>query len=407
MMITPVAAAPAATTTDGVTPPGGEGFEETMAAILGLAMQAPAAAPTQAALPEAAQPTTVVVPSEGTHVQASTVLPEPGAVTAPAMDTTVELPEASSPEAPTPTAPTLPHPGVRFPERRVATPAVGIATPAAALDAPGGEAPIAPAVAGEKTQPSVASRVDSASVDVTQVTLPVGAAAAVASAMPTGSPVVPTTDAPRARLQESGPIGQVGAIGPVGAAGAGATTRRAEPLEPTMQPATEPVPVGQTAVEERPVTKGERRNADTPSMPGPTRSDTPVTTAEAAPAHVGGHIVDGDTPVPSTMIQRVEEVVRRLENAPPPRSITLSIDDQGLTKVTVSVLSDGVRLTVPEGSQTPNGLVGQLERALESRGFDLSQDGRRQRPQDDQPQAPWTPPAAPRRPSETDAAVRL
>jgi hypothetical protein len=121
-----------------------------------------------------------------------------------------------------------------------------------------------------------------------------------------------------------------------------------------------------------------------------------------------GGEVDGGTQVPSGMLQRIEDAVRRLENAPPPRSITLSIDDQGLTRVTVSMLSDGVRLTVPEGSQTPTGLVQDLEQALSSRGFELSRDGeqqKRHRPDDDD--LPFGAPPAPLRRTTADTGVRI
>jgi hypothetical protein len=123
---------------------------------------------------------------------------------------------------------------------------------------------------------------------------------------------------------------------------------------------------------------------------------------------VPGREIDGGTAVPSRMLQRIEDAVRRLENAPPPRSITLTIDDQGLTRITVSVLSDGVRLTVPDGSQTPTGLVQDLEQALSDRGFELSGDRRhRERPRPDRDDAPAG--GATRQPRRivTDTAVRL
>jgi hypothetical protein len=85
--------------------------------------------------------------------------------------------------------------------------------------------------------------------------------------------------------------------------------------------------------------------------------------------------------VPQNTLRRVEQAIRSLENAPPPRSITVTVDDAGLHRVTVSLVADGVQLSVPDGASTDSGLVRALERTLESRGFDMSGNGGRQRGQ--------------------------
>ncbi len=112
-------------------------------------------------------------------------------------------------------------------------------------------------------------------------------------------------------------------------------------------------------------------------LPGrePVETTTSVAAAEPAPGHTSGVSSSEPQAAPSSALRRVEEAVRRLENAAPPRTITVTVDDHGLHRVTVSLMSDGVRLTVPDGATTDPQLVADMERALESRGFDMS--GRR------------------------------
>lgn len=89
--------------------------------------------------------------------------------------------------------------------------------------------------------------------------------------------------------------------------------------------------------------------------------------------------------IPATTLHRVENAIRHLENAPPPRTITVTVDDQGLHRVTVSLHADGVRLSIPDGASTDTAMIADLERSLESRGFDLSgREQRRRHPQPDE-----------------------
>jgi hypothetical protein len=53
----------------------------------------------------------------------------------------------------------------------------------------------------------------------------------------------------------------------------------------------------------------------------------------------------------------------------------------------VSLVADGVQLSVPDGASTDSGLVRALERTLESRGFDMSGNGGRQRGQENRDDA--------------------
>jgi hypothetical protein len=86
----------------------------------------------------------------------------------------------------------------------------------------------------------------------------------------------------------------------------------------------------------------------------------------------------------STAARRVEEAVRQLEAAPPPRSVTMVIEELDL-RLTVAIRPDGVHLTAP-GPEAQT-LIRSLEEALRSRGFDLS--GRqRGRQGHEQPEAP-------------------
>ncbi|MDH5522042.1 MAG: hypothetical protein OEZ14_16085, partial [Acidimicrobiia bacterium] len=109
--------------------------------------------------------------------------------------------------------------------------------------------------------------------------------------------------------------------------------------------------------------------------------------------------------IPVSTLRRVEETIRRLEAAPPPRSITVALDDAGMTKVTVSVLADGVRITVPEGSAAPASLVGDLERSLSARGFDLSGQNPQQRHQHAEPDETLPFAVPPRRPERSGVRI--
>jgi hypothetical protein len=118
---------------------------------------------------------------------------------------------------------------------------------------------------------------------------------------------------------------------------------------------------------------------------------------------------DRTSQVPATTLHRVESAIRQLENAPPPKTITITVDDQGLHKVTVSLHADGVRLSVPDGASTDARLITDLEHTLESRGFDLGgrndRRGRQQRPDEADRFVPTAP--AQRTRGTDDSGVRI
>jgi hypothetical protein len=418
MMIPPIATATPAT--DG-SPVPGEGFEEAMAAALATQVQhqAPTQSPNQ-------PPTTTPTPAALFAVPAG-----PAAAAVPTMAV------ATAPNtAPTPTAAgadhvighTAPHVGTEVAnaaaERAIAGLRPGSAPneshPALAriLRAAGADTPV-PAQIQEQTPLSTAASVGSpvapsdngdtglpapAVPNATSAATAVAAASAGSNAPAPASPatqnqtVMTTTDVAAPDTGRDVGFGTPGKPHAVGAERPEAGTVDAGAVTEAV-----PEPRQSTSLAERPVEPAQQRSpvealriAD---VTAPTDQAAP-TSATTAPVTDAGHRV------PSAMMQRVEEAIRHLENAPPPRSLTLTIDEQGMTRITISLLADGVRLSVPEGAQTSSALVNDLEQALSSRGFDLSKDGR---PRDDQQQpdeADMFQPTAPsRRPAET--GVRL
>lgn len=156
--------------------------------------------------------------------------------------------------------------------------------------------------------------------------------------------------------------------------------------QPDATPAPAMAPSLPSASGERPAAADARpaNPADQvePHVHEPVETTTLVAAAEPTPGHTSGVATSESTTVPSSVLRRVEDAVRRLENAPPPRTITITVDDHGLHRVTVSLMSDGVKLSVPDGAATDPQLVTDMERALESRGFDMS--GRQHRRSPDQ-----------------------
>ena len=107
----------------------------------------------------------------------------------------------------------------------------------------------------------------------------------------------------------------------------------------------------------------------------------------------------------ASLAHRIEETIRRLEQGPPPRSITLDLEELGAGRLTVSVGPDGVRLSAGESQSIPSGLLDELERALADGGFEMAGDADR-RSSDDQEQPPrWRPAHRQARPS--DDGLRL
>ncbi|GEM_PF-5204921 len=95
----------------------------------------------------------------------------------------------------------------------------------------------------------------------------------------------------------------------------------------------------------------------------------PVTETGTAP------VVDGprDTSaVGPSGLERVVGAIRELTGSRPPRSIAVRLDDLGGVRVTVSLRSDGIHLSIPGARPEHQALLGDLTAALNRAGFDLA-----------------------------------
>jgi hypothetical protein len=184
----------------------------------------------------------------------------------------------------------------------------------------------------------------------------------------------------------------------------GATRVPAEPAPHRQEPEAMPAPAGKPAPE----------NGTAPGTVLEDHAGQPVT------AHPSGGHVDAAHPTPvqaasdlphregpsTEMVRRVEDAVRRIEQAPPPRAITLTFDEG--TRVTVSIHTDGVRLSIPEGASTPPALVSDLEQALAGRGFSMADGGAGHRRREPEPEAPIPiPTPSSTKPAQPDQGLRL
>lgn len=358
----------------------GEGFADAMAAALVVPAMVGTATPLPAEGEAGAAVTTAVpAPAPFTAVADQVARLIPGAPTADPTQQGVE--GASTPE--TSVGPTIEVPAPVTPDPVEGELVETTDEPVALIP---DEEPAAPTTA----QPSEILTADPTAV---------GANALVASSR---SQPTENTDAP------ANPLAETTGTAPAPATQSAPTVTPDEPTEvATVPEVTQPMAPEATA-------EPHEARSDTPSdltrMESESAEPSPHNLADTAPSErsTGGAAASasGRPEVPSSTLRRVEETIRRLENAPPPRSITVTVDDAGLHRVTVSLHADGVRLTVPDGASTDSSLVSELERALSSRGFDMSgQDRRHQQPEQDDA-AGFTPTAPPTR--RTDATgVRL
>lgn len=137
------------------------------------------------------------------------------------------------------------------------------------------------------------------------------------------------------------------------------------------------------------------------AAPGPVAATAPEAPARPAPAVAQAPL--------SSAARRVAEAVERIEQAPPPRSVTLRLDDLDGLRVTVSVRADGIRLAASEPGH--EALMSQLERAVAARGFEMagspSGEQRRQTDPDSIPFG-WPATGGPRRrPAADPSGIRL
>ena len=95
------------------------------------------------------------------------------------------------------------------------------------------------------------------------------------------------------------------------------------------------------------------------------------------------------------LARRVEEAIAALATKPDPKIVTLQLDELDGVRLTVALRADGIHLS----STGDAALTADIERALESRGFDLaSNSGRRDREAAPEPgDNSWKPRAQDRR----------
>ncbi len=193
-----------------------------------------------------------------------------------------------------------------------------------------------------------------------------------------------------------------------------------EPKPPAKTSGTEPVPPAAVTVDasgSQPELASEL-GAALAEVAGGVDPD-PRTGSEEVSSHVldhrraetaQAHAVEPSTPerssepaprLLSAAAHRVEQAIRRLENAPPPNVVTFTIEELDL-RLTVALRPDGIHLSSP-GHQTDAGLIRSLENALAARGFDLAQ-GDRGRREHERPEAPWRPTTQPTRTRRTPTA---
>jgi hypothetical protein len=182
--------------------------------------------------------------------------------------------------------------------------------------------------------------------------------------------------------------------------------------------AAQPTVIEQSGIVPNSAATGERQVAPSPTAESPTIPTGSVGTIGDQPrpsADIGANpaaptVVPPSQPsavaVPASLVARVEQAIEMIENAPPPRQITIEADDLDGVRLTVALRPDGVSVS----SQTADSnVLDAIERALAARGFDLSDSGRdRRRPADQDDQDGWRPPAAPRARQESrDQGIRL
>lgn len=117
-------------------------------------------------------------------------------------------------------------------------------------------------------------------------------------------------------------------------------------------------------------------------------------------------VVTARQPITVGIARRVEEAIAALATKPDPKIVTLQLDELDGVRLTVALRPDGVHLS----STGDPRLTFDIERALASRGFDLSSEGRRQQNRET-PEEPgateWRPHSATRRRTTDPNAIKL
>ena len=320
--------------------------------------------------------------------------------------------------------------------------ASGLEVPGMLVTAPIPPAPSGPASAGDEQEPGSDHTVEAWPSGVTLATFltahrvplsngggPTTAPAIVAAAPSIGEStpsqgggddaaatgeLQPTTDvavgAPSALAPPVGPTETAPVLDPGRRVGAAAgDTKEATPGEATSLPsnveAVEPAPeTGLSAVAER----------NDAAAPAPLSSTTTADMALGAPAPDAPDALGEPGPPETTggarMLNRILDAVERLENAPPPRQLTLEV---GELRVRISLEDGNVRMQLlGEQREAGQHLLRDAGNALRARGFDLEGDDRGRRgegrdPQSEPGSAPSTSSTTPRRPGSPGAGLRL
>lgn len=228
---------------------------------------------------------------------------------------------------------------------------------------------------------------------------PVSTASEAVTASQPGTDTAPAVHTPPAPSHDGRPTAESRREAPVGH-GASPTVSIGGPLQATagITPISDEGPENSV----RPsVPIDPARPTHQPSSPLAT---TPVTET-ASPLHAG---VDGTSRgdgVSQSLMARIESAIDLIENAPPPRRITIMADDLDGVRLTVAMRPDGVSVTSPNAD---TGMLDAIDRALAARGFDLADSGTRDRRHehtDDDPPTPSNPTTMPR--SRRSDGIRL
>jgi hypothetical protein len=91
---------------------------------------------------------------------------------------------------------------------------------------------------------------------------------------------------------------------------------------------------------------------------------------------------------PTPLARRIAEVVRILEHAPPPRSLTVSLDELDGARLTISLRAGLVHISGDVPALNDRSWIGELGSALARHGFQLAD-------REDSPRQRWQPPDGP------------
>jgi hypothetical protein len=395
MNMLPIAGPPAGVPGDVPAIEPGDGFAEAMAVALGLVPPPPAAAtlPTATALPTA--PLAVTTPSTAAALPTGTGSSSPAGSVVPAATAPASLGDAVA--------------GLVVPFIREAAPAAAGAdpvgnpgpgtSPVAVVpeDGESGGSPAATAVPTEATLAHPGGHPSTGSGPGEQSAIPAVPTTAAATTEDAGEETVPGT------------TGEV----PAPASEAAVAPRPHQPgvaTPATDSSTTGPLTAGLPVMPRR-APDIERIERSAPRLPDAVDQTSPEGSVDSPVATAAGTEPASSAPAGGTsaaLLHRIEETIRRLEQGPPPRAITLDLEELGVGRLIVSVQSDGIRLAAADGSVIPASLLAELENALAGRGFDLAGDERGRSGDDERDESGgWHPRSGAARRRDDDTSIRL